>query len=61
MTQISDVSYARSGDVSIAYQVVGDGPVDVLFVPYLINLVWAWEQPIFVRFCRQLASFSRLI
>jgi class 3 adenylate cyclase/pimeloyl-ACP methyl ester carboxylesterase len=56
-----DVRYARSADVSIAYQVVGDGPVDVLFVPYLINLVWAWEQPIFVDFCRRLTSFSRLI
>jgi class 3 adenylate cyclase len=56
-----DVRYARSGDVSIAYQVVGDGPVDVLFVPFLINLVWAWEQQIFVDFCNQMASFSRLI
>jgi class 3 adenylate cyclase len=56
-----DVRYARSGDVSIAYQVVGDGPVDVLYVPFLINLVWAWEQPIFVEFCRRLTSFSRLI
>ncbi len=56
-----DVRYARSGDVSIAYQVVGDGPVDVLYVPFLINLVWAWEQPIFVDFCRRLTSFSRLI
>jgi class 3 adenylate cyclase len=56
-----EVRYARSGDVSIAYQVVGEGPVDLLFVPFLINLVWAWEQPIFVDFCRRLASFSRLI
>jgi class 3 adenylate cyclase len=56
-----EVRYARSGDVSIAYQVVGEGPVDVLFVPFLINLVWAWEQPIFVDFCRRLTSFSRLI
>ena len=56
-----EVRYARSGDVSIAYQVVGDGPVDVLFVPFLINLVWAWEQPIFADFCRSMASFSRLI
>jgi class 3 adenylate cyclase len=56
-----EVRYARSGDVSIAYQVVGEGPVDVLFVPFLINLVWAWEQPIFVDFCKRLASFSRLI
>ena len=56
-----DVRYARSGDVSIAYQVVGEGPVDLLFVPFMVNLVWAWEQPIFVDFCRQAASFSRLI
>ena len=53
--------YARSGDVSIAYQVVGEGPVDLLFVPFMVNLVWAWEQPIFVDFCRRAASFSRLI
>jgi class 3 adenylate cyclase len=56
-----DVNYARSGDVSIAYQVVGGGPVDVLFVPFMINLVWAWEQPIFVDFCKRLTQFSRLI
>jgi class 3 adenylate cyclase len=56
-----DVRYARSGDVSIAYQVIGEGPVDLLFVPFMINLVWAWEQPIFVDFCRRAASFSRLI
>src|SRR6266545_2521112 len=56
-----DVRYARSGDVSIAYQVIGEGPVDLLFVPFMINLVWAWEQPIFVEFCRRAASFSRLI
>jgi class 3 adenylate cyclase len=56
-----DVRYTRSADLSIAYQVVGNGPVDVVFVPFLINLVWAWEHPIFVDFCRNLASFSRLI
>jgi class 3 adenylate cyclase/pimeloyl-ACP methyl ester carboxylesterase len=56
-----DVRYTRSADMAIAYQVVGDGPVDVVFVPFLINLVWAWEHPIFVDFCRKLASFSRLI
>jgi class 3 adenylate cyclase len=56
-----DVRYTRSADLSIAYQVVGDGPVDIVFVPFLINLVWAWEHPIFDTFCRKLASFSRLI
>jgi class 3 adenylate cyclase len=56
-----DVRYTRSADMCIAYQVVGDGPVDIVLVPFLINLVWAWEHPIFVDFCRKLASFSRLI
>jgi class 3 adenylate cyclase len=56
-----EVRYARSGDVSIAYQVVGEGPVDLIFVPFMINLIWAWEQPIFVDFCRRLSEFSRLI
>jgi len=56
-----EVRYARSGDVSIAYQIVGAGPVDLIFVPFMINLVWAWEQPIFVDFCRRLAGLSRFI
>jgi class 3 adenylate cyclase len=56
-----EVNYARSGDVSIAYQVVGSGPTDILFVPFLINLIYAWEQPLFVDFCNRLAEFSRLI
>jgi class 3 adenylate cyclase len=61
MTGIPDIRYARSGDVSIAYQVVGDGPVDLIFVPFFGNVRWSWEQPRLVRFFRQLASFSRLI
>jgi class 3 adenylate cyclase len=56
-----DVHYARSADISIAYQVIGNGPVDVVLVPYIINLVWAWEHPIFVDFCRRITSFARLI
>ena len=47
--------------MSIGYQVVGSGPVDLLFVPFLINLIWAWEQPIFVDFVDRMKSFSRLI
>ena len=61
MTEIPDVRYARSGDVAIAYQVLGDGPVDLVFVPFLGNIRWAWEQPLFARFLERLASFSRLI
>ena len=61
MTTVPDIRYARSGDVAIAYQVVGDGPVDLVFVPFFGNVRWAWEQPRLVRFFEQLSSFSRLI
>jgi class 3 adenylate cyclase/pimeloyl-ACP methyl ester carboxylesterase len=54
--------YARSGDLNIAYQVVGDGPNDLVFVPGLItNLELAWEEPRWASFLARLASFSRLI
>jgi class 3 adenylate cyclase len=54
--------YARSGDLLIAYQVAGDGPPDIVFVPtYASNIELAWETPLFKGFLRRLASFSRLI
>lgn len=54
--------YAKSGDVHIAYQVVGEGPVDVVFSPgFVSNLDWYWEAPPVVRFIERTASFSRLI
>jgi class 3 adenylate cyclase len=54
--------YAKSGDVNIAYQVVGEGPVDVVYVPgWVSNLELNWEQPSYARFLRRLASFSRLM
>jgi pimeloyl-ACP methyl ester carboxylesterase len=55
------IRYARSGDVAIAYQVVGEGPVDLVFVPLNLSIVFSWEQPIVARFYERLASFSRLI
>jgi pimeloyl-ACP methyl ester carboxylesterase len=61
VSTVPDVRYARSGDVAIAYQVVGEGPVDLVFVPFFGNIHWAWEQPLFARFLERLASFSRLI
>ena len=61
MTTVPEIRYARSGDVSIAYQVVGEGRIDLVFVPFFGNIRWAWEQPLFVRFFERLASFSRLI
>ena len=56
-----EVRYARSGDLSIAYQVVGDGPVDLVFVPFLISPIFSWVHPVFASFYERLASFSRLI
>src|SRR5689334_21268741 len=54
--------YARSGDVNIAYQVVGDGPFDLIWVPgWISNVEESWEVPEYARFLRRLASFSRLI
>lgn len=54
--------YARSGDLHIAYQVVGDGPIDLLYVQGLIGHVeWNWQYPASARFLERLASFSRLI
>ncbi len=54
--------YARSGDLQIAYQVVGEGPLDIVLVPsYLSNTEMFWELQSFARFFGRLASFSRLI
>jgi pimeloyl-ACP methyl ester carboxylesterase len=57
-----EVFYARSGDVSIAYQVVGDGPVDLVFVRGLAGeLLSTWEQPLLVAHVMGFASFSRVL
>jgi class 3 adenylate cyclase len=61
MTAVSDIRYARSGDVAIAYQTVGEGPVDLVFVPFIGNIRWTWEQPRFAHFYGRLSSFSRLV
>ncbi|MBA2255229.1 MAG: adenylate/guanylate cyclase domain-containing protein [Chloroflexi bacterium] len=54
--------YARSGDVNIAYQVVGDGPFDLVHVPAFVSHVeLEWQVPILSEFNRRLASFCRLI
>ena len=53
--------YAKSGELSIAYQVVGEGPFDVVFVPgYVSNLDMGWEMPVAALYQR-IASFARLI
>jgi pimeloyl-ACP methyl ester carboxylesterase len=54
--------YAKSGRYNIAYQVVGDGPLDIVFVPGFVSHVEnAWEDPPLSRFLTRLASFARLI
>ena len=54
--------YARSGELHIAYQVVGAGPFDLVYVPgWVSHLDLAWEEPTLARFLSRLASFSRLI
>jgi pimeloyl-ACP methyl ester carboxylesterase len=58
----SDVQYTKSGDVNIAYQVTGDGPFDLVFVPgYVSHVELAWRMPGFAPFLEKLSSFSRLI
>jgi len=58
----SPIRYAENGDIHIAYQVVGDGPVDLVCVMGAItNLNVLWDDPEYRRFCERLASFSRLI
>jgi class 3 adenylate cyclase len=57
-----DVAYARSGDVSIAYQVVGEGPLDIVFMRASTgDLVSTWDQPLLVRHVEGLASLGRVL
>ncbi len=62
MADIPEVQYTRNGDVALAFQVLGKGSVDLVFVPGFIgNLDLMWEFPLYARFLQRLASFSRLI
>src|SRR3954453_17844003 len=57
-----DIRYARSGGASIAYQVVGEGEVDLVYVAdYVSNLVYFWELPRWRAFYESLAQRFRLI
>ena len=62
MIESPETRYARSGDLHIAYQVIGDGPRDLVMVPgFVSNVETVWEVPAAAEFLRRLASFSRLI
>lgn len=59
---LPETRYAQNGDVNIAYQVVGNGPVDIVFVMgWVSHLEYFWKEPNFAAFLDRLASFSRLI
>jgi len=59
---LPETRYARSGGVNIAYQVVGNGPRDLVLVPgWVSNIDVFWEEPTLARLLTRLASFSRLI
>ena len=57
-----ETHYASSGEVNIAYQVLGTGPIDVVFVMgWVSHLEYFWREPHFTKFLQRLSSFSRLI
>lgn len=58
---VPDVSYAWSGDVAIAYQALGEGPQDLVLLPFLANIYTLWQAPRFEDFGRRLATGRRLI
>ena len=62
MREQPETRFARNGDVHIAYQTVGSGPIDILLVDTWVHHVEAvWDFPDFARFLRRLSSFGRLI
>jgi pimeloyl-ACP methyl ester carboxylesterase len=57
-----ETRYAKSGDVNVAYQVVGEGPFDLVYVPgWVSNIEAMWDEPSHARLLSRLASFSRPI
>jgi pimeloyl-ACP methyl ester carboxylesterase/DNA-binding winged helix-turn-helix (wHTH) protein len=59
---VPETRYVENGDVNIAYQVVGGGDLDIVFVMgWVSHLEYFWKHPLFAAFLNRLASFSRLI
>ena len=62
MPTLPETKYTQNGEVSLAYQVLGAGPLDLVLVPgFVSHLEQGWEEPAYARFLQQLASFCRLI
>jgi class 3 adenylate cyclase len=56
-----EVRYARNGDVALAFQLFGDGPIELVFLPQWVhNLEVAWENPVYARFLQGLGSIARV-
>ena len=54
--------YAKSGDVHIAYQVFGSGPIDLVLIPgFVSHIENYWDHPDFARWFLRLASFARVV
>jgi pimeloyl-ACP methyl ester carboxylesterase len=59
---VPDVEYARSGEVAIAYQIFGEGPVDLVFARgFAGDLLTTWEQPPLVRQLQSFAAIARVL
>ena len=59
---LPETHYARSGEMNIAYQVMGDGPIDLIFVPGMVTHVeFLHEIPGYTNFLRRLAAFARVV
>ncbi len=57
-----ETRYARSGELHIAYQVFGEGPTDLVWVPgWISNIDVYWDEPAVARYFERLASFTRVI
>ena len=62
VADISEIRYAQSGDLSVAYQVIGDGPRDLIFVPGIVSHVEFFHQlPGYTEFLEGLAAFARVV
>lgn len=60
--EISRTQYAKNGDIHVAYQVFGEGEVDLIFVPgFISHIENSWDEPGLAEWLRRLGSFSRVI
>ena len=57
-----DINYTKSGSINIAYQVFGQGTIDLVYIPgWVSNIDWVWECPELVSFLKELGKHARVI